>query len=128
MEAGQRVWRDRECGQEGLFGDMMAADEAHVVPLPNVPDWTEKDKLAGEKEMLGFWVTGHPLDRYADKVAELSTRHTGNLEGLPKGADVALCAVVTGFTRKRNKEGKPWAALTLEDRNGSVDAMVFAAS
>src|SRR5206468_712802 len=59
MEAGQRVWRDRECGQEGLFGEMLAAGEAHHAALPNVPDWTEKDKLAGEKEMLGFWVTGH---------------------------------------------------------------------
>jgi DNA polymerase-3 subunit alpha len=127
MEAGQRAWRDRESGQVGLFGDAMAG-EAHAVPLPNVPDWTDKEKLGGEKEMLGFWVTGHPLDRYADKVAELATHDSGNLEGLIKGAEVALCGVLTGITRKRNREGKPWAAMTLEDRNGSVEALVFAAS
>src|SRR5439155_15794522 len=128
MEAGQRVWRDRECGQEGLFGDMMAADEAHVVPLPNVPDWTEKDKLAGEKEMLGFWVTGHPLDRYAEKVTELATHDSGSLEGLAKNTEVKLCGVLTGVTRKRNKEGKPWVSMTLEDRSGSLEALVFASS
>ncbi|MGA2270852.1 MAG: DNA polymerase III subunit alpha [Bryobacteraceae bacterium] len=116
-EAGQRAWRDRESGQVGLFGEAVA-EEAHAVPLPNVPDWTDKEKLGGEKEMLGFWVTGHPLDRYADKVAELATHNSGNMEGLNKGAEVALCGVLTGITRKRNREGKPWAAMTLEDRNG----------
>jgi DNA polymerase-3 subunit alpha len=127
MEAGQRVWRDRESGQVGLFGEAMAG-EAHSIPLPNVPDFTDKEKLAGEKEMLGFWVTGHPLDRYADKVAELATHDSGNLEGLGKGAEVALCGVLTGITRKRNREGKPWAAMMIEDRNGSVEALVFAGS
>jgi DNA polymerase-3 subunit alpha len=127
MEAGQRVWRDRECGQAGLFGEMMA-EEPHSMPLPNVPDWTDKEKLAGEKELLGFWVTGHPLDRYADKVAELATHDSGTLEGLAKGVEVKLCGVLTGATRKRNKEGKPWATVTLEDRSGSLEALVFATS
>ena len=127
MEAGQRAWRDRESGQVGLFGEAMAG-EAHSAPLPKVPDFTDKEKLGGEKEMLGFWVTGHPLDRYADKVAELATHDSGNLEGLNKGAEVALCGVLTGITRKRNREGKPWAAMMIEDRNGSVEALVFAGS
>src|SRR5580693_5274995 len=55
MESGQRVWRDRESGQGGLFGEIFANTETHARPLPDVPDWTEKDKLAGEKELLGFW-------------------------------------------------------------------------
>ncbi|MGB9457803.1 MAG: DNA polymerase III subunit alpha [Bryobacteraceae bacterium] len=128
MEAGQRVHRDRESGQAGLFGEMMGGAEPHDQPLPNVPDWTEKDKLAGEKELLGFWVTGHPLDRYQEKIAELATHDTGNLEGLGKNAEVALCGVLRGIARKRNKEGKPWVALTIEDTQGSVDGMVFASS
>ena len=128
MEAGQRAWRDREDGQGGLFGEILAAEETPAIPLPNVPDWSDKEKLACEKEMLGFWVTGHPLDRYGDKIAELATHDSGSLEGLNKGAEVALCGVLTGITRKRNKEGKPWAAMTIEDRTGSVEAMVFAAS
>jgi DNA polymerase-3 subunit alpha len=128
MEAGQRAHRDRESGQTGLFGEMMGGPEPHDPPLPNVPDWIEKDKLAGEKELLGFWVTGHPLDRYQDKISELATYDTGSLEGLNKNAEVALCGVLRGITRKRNKEGKPWVALTIEDLHGSVDAMVFASS
>jgi DNA polymerase-3 subunit alpha len=125
MEGGARAQRDRESGQVGLFGEMMAAEEHHGA-LPNVPDWTDKEKLAGEKELLGFWVTGHPLDRYADKVAELTTRDSSSLDGLAKNADVALCGVLSGVTRKRNKEGKPWAVMTIEDRSGSIEALVFA--
>jgi DNA polymerase-3 subunit alpha len=125
MEGGARAQRDRESGQVGLFGEMLAAEEHHG-ELPNVPDWTDKEKLAGEKELLGFWVTGHPLDRYADKVAELTTRDSASLDGLVKNADVALCGVLTGVARKRNKEGKPWATMTIEDRSGSIEALVFA--
>jgi DNA polymerase-3 subunit alpha len=128
MEAGQRAHRDRESGQTGLFGELMGGAEPHDPPLPNVPDWTEKDTLAGEKELLGFWVTGHPLDRYQEKISELATRDTASLEGLGKNAEVALCGVLRGITRKRNKEGKPWVALTIEDQQGSVDGMVFASS
>jgi len=126
MEAGQRAWRDRESGQAGLFGEVL--EEQADIPLPNVPDWTDKEKLAGEKELLGFWVTGHPLDRYEDKISELATHDTSTLEGLSKGVEVKLCGVFTGISRKRNKEGKPWAAAVLEDRIGAVEALVFATS
>ncbi len=71
------------------------------------PDWTGQEKLTSEKEMLGFYVTGHPLDQYMDKVAELATHDTSNLEGLDKGTEVALCGILTGIVRKRNREGKP---------------------
>jgi DNA polymerase III subunit alpha len=127
MESAQRAWRDKESGQVGLFGEVMA-EEPHEMPLPNVPEWTGKEMLAGEKELLGFWVTGHPLDRYADKVAELATHDTSGLEGLAKGVEVTLCGVITGLARKRNKEGKPWAAMMIEDSKGSLEALCFATS
>src|SRR5208282_4169866 len=84
MEAGQRAHRDRESGQTVLFGDLMGGAEPHDPPLPTVAEWTDKEKLAGEKELLGFWVTGHPLDRYAEKVSELTTRDSSSLDGLAK--------------------------------------------
>jgi DNA polymerase-3 subunit alpha len=127
MEGGQRVLRDRQSGQAGLFGALVD-DEPQQAALPNVPEWGDKETLAGEKELLGFWVTGHPLDRHADKIAELATHDTGNLEGLGKGIEVVLCGVLMGIARKRNRESKPWAALTIEDRKGAVEAMVFATS
>ncbi len=124
MEIGTRAQKDRASGQSGLFADL-AAQEPAARPLPAVPDWTPKEKLTGEKEMLGFYITGHPLDQFMDKVGELATHFTSGLEGLQKNTEVALCGIFTGIQRKRNKEGKLWAALQIEDKEGSLEAMVF---
>ena len=125
MEDGARAWRDRANGQSGLFATLMAEMPAAEHPLPKVPDWTGQEKLSGEKEMLGFYITGHPLDQFMDKVRELATHRTSELEGLAKNTEVALCGILTGIQRKRNKEGKLWAALQVEDLESSIEAMVF---
>jgi len=125
MEAGQSAQRARECGQEGLFGDAFGGEQHTERALPKIAETSLREKLAGEKEMLGFYVTGHPLDQYDDKVHELATHTSGNLEGLEKGVEVALCGVITGVQKKRNREGKPWISMLLEDREGAVDALLF---
>src|SRR5258708_34861339 len=112
-------------GQVGVFGGDFSAEEHPEKPLPKVPDWLPKDKLTYEKEMLGFYVTGHPLDQYREKVKDLATHNSGNLEGLAKGVEVALCGVLTTIVRKRNRESKPWASMQLEDLTGSVEALLF---
>ena len=125
MEAGQKVWRDKEQGQGGLFGEAFAED--HPEPeLPKANDWSLRDSLQGEKELLGFYVTGHPLDAYRDKISELSTHDSSNLEGLNKGFELIMCGVVTGVVRKRNKKGDPWAVFQLEDHLGATEALLFA--
>ncbi len=126
METGQRAQRDRESGQAGLFGDLLdSGDASHAAPLPKLPDWSPREKLAGEKEVLGIYVTGHPLDAFEDKIRDLSTHSTEGLEDLPRGTEVSLCAVLTGIQRRRNKDGKLWAALQIEDRKGSLEGMAF---
>lgn len=125
LESGIRATRDREMGQHGLFG--FAAEEEHRhYPLAKLPDWTMEQKLAGEKEVLGIYVSGHPLDRFQDKITDLATHFTDKLEDLEKNTPVALCGIVTNIVRKTNREGKYWAALKLDDRRGTMDAMVFA--
>ena len=94
--------------------------------MPDVPEWPESQKLAAEKEVLGFYVTGHPLNAYRDKVAELSELDTSGLAALDNGTEVALCGVLGSIARKRNREGRPWASGVLEDLQGSVDLLVFA--
>ena len=128
VELGQKATRDRSTGQGGLFAAFAEEASPSDDALPEVPEWPEKDKLAGEKEMLGFYVTGHPLNAYHDKIAELATNDSAGLEGLDQGTQVALCGVLSSITRKRNREGRPWAAGTLEDLKGSIDLLVFANS
>jgi DNA polymerase III subunit alpha len=125
IETGNRAAKDRDSGQAGLFGGGPAEEEHPEPPLPKANDWTLKEKLQGEKELLGFYVTGHPLDNYEDKIAELATHDSTKLEGLEKGNDVALCGMITGVQKRRNREGKPWASLVIEDRAGNIEAMVF---
>ncbi len=75
--------------------------------------------------MLGFYVTGHPLDQYEEKVQELATHDSTKLEGLEKDTEVAMCGVLTAIQRRRNREGKPWASMLLEDRFGTTEIMLF---
>ena len=75
--------------------------------------------------MLGFYITGHPLDQYIDKVKELATHTSSSLEGLAKNTEVVLCGILTGIQRKRNKRGELWAALQVEDLEGAIEGMVF---
>jgi len=125
METGVRAQKDRASGQSGLFASLMVEQTPADHPLPKVPDWTSQDKLSSEKEILGFYVSGHPLDQFMDKVNELATYRSGNLEGLAKGTEVALCGILTGVQRRRNKEQKLWASMQIEDLEGSIEAMVF---
>lgn len=125
LSSGMQALRNRESGQAGLFG-MFADEEKSEHPLAPLPDWTSDQKLAGEREMLGIYVSGHPLDHFKDKISELATHYTDTLEGLEKGANVSLCGILTGISRKRNKKGELWAAMRIEDLHGSVEAMAFA--
>jgi DNA polymerase III subunit alpha len=125
FESGLRSTRDRAMGQHALFG-LFGDEHKTEYPMANLPDWSMEQKLAGEKEMLGIYVSGHPLDRFADKVADLATHSTDNLETLDRNTPVALCGIVTNIVRKTNREGKYWAALKIDDRRGTVDGMVFA--
>jgi DNA polymerase-3 subunit alpha len=125
IETGNRAAKDRDSGQGGLFGGGPSEEEHPEPALPKAKDWTDKDKLLNEKELLGFYVSGHPLDSYDEKICELATHDSSKLEGLEKGAEVALCGMITGVLKRRNREAKPWASLVIEDRSGNIEAMVF---
>jgi DNA polymerase III subunit alpha len=128
MESGQRARKDRDSGQAGLFGDLMGADESSAPrrSFPNVPEWDSRVSLRGEKETIGYYVTGHPLDEYRWKVKELSTHNSESLSGVARGMEVTICGVLTEIAKKRNKEQKPWAIAQLEDWAGSTEVLIFA--
>ncbi len=99
--------------------------DARTCSCRTCPTGPTRKSSTNEKELLGFYVTGHPLDAWIDKVCELGKHSSETLEGLEKGADIAICGIMTGIQRRRNKEGKPWAMFQLEDKLGAVECMVF---
>jgi DNA polymerase-3 subunit alpha len=127
LREAQLQQRERETGQASLFG---SEDESHVgpsePPLPNVPEWTEQDKLAREKELVGFFVSGHPLDAHRDLV-ELYARRT-NASNLAERRDrkVEIACVVTEVSRRiSRKDGSEWARIVFEDYHGTATALAF---
>ena len=124
MEAGQRAWRDRESGQAACSRDVRRGRAARDAAAQRARV-DRKESLAGEKEVLGFYVTGHPLERYADKIAELATHDTDRLEGLGTRRRGGAVRHPHRHPEARNKEGKTWASMQLEDlqrrhRRGAV--------
>src|SRR5437660_4010928 len=130
MERAQKAQRDVESGQHGLFGVFQQEEaEAHNDKLPNVPDWDEHTRLSAEKEILGFFITGHPLEKYKDKLADLQALNTAELAALKnstgKDETITTAGIITNLRVLKSKKGDFYAQASLEDMSGSIDMLVF---
>jgi DNA polymerase-3 subunit alpha len=93
--------------------------------LPNVQPWTESERLSREKEILGFYISGHPLERFRAE-AEIYATHTVADLGGWRPENIALSVVVTNIKKQLSKKsGKEFARLTIEDFSGSAEVLVF---
>jgi DNA polymerase-3 subunit alpha len=140
MERAQKAQKDAAQGQAGLFGlfdDVPAAGKV-ADDLPRIADWEEGERLANEKEVLGFFVSGHPMDKYADKLRNLSTviPIAEALERKPperrwgSQADPADELQVAGMihglrVQKTKRDQKLYAQATLEDASGKIELIAF---
>jgi DNA polymerase-3 subunit alpha len=116
--------QEREAGQESLFGEQ-EAERPRAVSLPDVPDWPEADRLTREKEVLGFFISGHPLEPFRPEVELFGTRTTATLHEWSEH-QVAVAVVVTAVKRQISKKsGKEYARIVLEDFHGTAEAIVF---
>ena len=120
--------QEREAGQASLFGEAEPAGGTAPragTTLPDVPAWTEAERLAREKEVLGFFISGHPLERFREEVELFGTRTSATL-GEWSEHPVSVGAVVTAVKRQISKKtGKEYARLVLEDFHGTAEAIVF---
>ncbi|MGV9710168.1 DNA polymerase III subunit alpha [Gordonia sp. NPDC003424] len=117
-------------GQFDLFGDAGGADDSMAeVFAVKVPDeeWDSKHKLALEREMLGLYVSDHPLAGVAHAIsAQTDTSITQLLEGtVPDGAQITIGGIISSVNRRVNKKGEPYAVVTLEDMVGGVEVYFF---
>jgi len=115
---------EEEAGQASLFG-MGEALERKDPGLPNVPPWPEQERLKREKEALGFFISGHPLDHFADVVRAFDGVNTGNLKD-HLGRPLDLACVVTKVQRQiSRRDNSEWAKITVEDFHGTATVLAF---
>lgn len=125
MDYGQRVQKERCDPQMGLF-DMNGTDPAiNLPPMPEIEEWDEKQKLAFEKESLGFYISGHPLERYEDLVEKFSNTNTALLKERKDGDSVRIGGIIAQTKTIKTKKGDLMAFVTLEDMNGTAEITVF---
>jgi DNA polymerase-3 subunit alpha len=125
MELGQKRQREDASGQHGLFMAGAEAEPAPAIDLPDIPEWSEAERLAGEKEVLGFYVTGHPLEKHAARIASVARQDSSSLDSLDNEAPVTLAGILTSLRVRPSKKGDLWASGILEDMRGSVELLVF---
>jgi DNA polymerase-3 subunit alpha len=94
-------------------------------PLPMVPEWSNSESLAREKELLGFYVSGHPLSKYEKEVKTFATVTLEALDTLPDGSPVKVCGIVTECKTIVDRKNNQMAFLTLEDFYGAAEVIVF---
>jgi DNA polymerase III subunit alpha len=123
LEQGAAAQRDRELGQGSLFGAATGTDDAPP-ELPDAPAWTDAERLAGEKEVLGFYVTGHPLEAAAAQLARWTDVSAGTAEA-KVGREVRAGGVITTHRETRTRRGQSMAFATLEDLEGSFELVIF---
>ncbi|MCD6389940.1 MAG: DNA polymerase III subunit alpha [Desulfobulbaceae bacterium] len=127
MDQAQAAQRDRESGQLSLFSLMSkdVKEKSVVIPLPDIPEWSDQEKLAAEKETVGFYITGHPLDDYRREIKDLSGTNISELSQGSDGQAIRLGGLISSYKDHKSKAGERMAFATLEDTFGQVEVLVF---
>jgi DNA polymerase-3 subunit alpha len=116
--------RDRTAGQVSLFDEAMHA--ATTSTGKRVKPWSDHEKLSYEKELLGFYVSGHPLDAYTDLLAARNYRPISSLGELTDRALFKIAGAIVQVDRKfTRKDGKPFAVIWLEDLSGTLEVVIW---
>jgi len=125
MERAQRRQREKATGQHGLFGGAEAAAEPSDGPLPDLEEWPEHEMLAAEFSTVGFYISGHPISKYAARLAELKAIDLSAVEGRRNGEEIAVAGIVIAMRSMRSRKGDRWGILTLQDTTGVLEVLAF---
>jgi DNA polymerase-3 subunit alpha len=124
-DRGASTQRDREIGQSSLFGAFDAgASSKPRDEYAQVEPWTEKEKLSFEKEAIGFYVSGHPLDQYQKELRRYA-RPVVSVQRARRDEKITLAGIVAALRERPTKTGKRMGWVTLEDLSGSVELVCF---
>jgi DNA polymerase-3 subunit alpha len=123
--ADQQAHSASNSAQLGLFGTSASKNGSSHPDLPQVEEWADIDKLRNERETLGFFITGHPLDKYVGRLQGVVSLTTDTLKNRAHQEKVRLAGVIHSLKLKNNKKGDRYATFTLEDKEGMVEVIVW---
>ncbi len=123
LDFGHRV------AEQAVTHDLFAGaggEVKRIAPeLPSLEEWSSSKKLAEEKAMLGFYISGHPLDKYRDDLKSFTTHTVGKLAEVPDGREVTIGGIITAVKEMIDKKGNMMAFVTIEDYSGSAELILF---
>jgi DNA polymerase-3 subunit alpha len=124
LDYAHKIQNSKMLSSDSLFGE---AEEVQLKEpeLPNVKPWTEKEFLAQERKVIGFYLTDHPLRRYELEFNSFASIHLGETEDIIEKSDVRVCGVVTELKTKFDKSGRTMAFFKLDDLTGSCECLMF---
>ena len=131
MLAGEGTVADKQSGQMSLF-DMLepetqTPEQKHeMIELPNIPEWSEKEKLAREKKVLGFYRSGHPLAEFRSTLQYHCTHNTSSAKQLPHRTQVVMGGIISQLEKRATKtKNELYARFELEDEEGTIPTIVW---
>ena len=129
ISRGQKVHQAKTSKQVGLFLVDPKSTSSHPgwqdSELPQAEDWTEEQQLAGEYAVLGFYISGHPLDKYAGRLKDLNATELSTLESRRNNEDIVVAGIIVQMRPMRSRRGARWGIFTLQDRTGVIEALAF---
>jgi DNA polymerase-3 subunit alpha len=125
MEWAQDVEREKANRQITMFGEFQNGRGKTEPRLPEIPAWPENQRLAAEKETLGFYLTGHPLSSHVHILQRVTSMDTLKVQEAADGKEILIGGVVNSLKETNTKKGDRMAFVTLEDLNGVVEVIVF---
>ncbi len=124
MKVAQSAQADRDRGQMSLFGDAEEAP-AMTITLPDAPEFDPLARLMQEKEQLGFYISGHPLEEYNDIIENYTTASTQTLAAHRMDSEVFVAGMITEVKNITTKKGDAMAVIAFEDLEGTIEVVVF---
>lgn len=127
MEKAKAVQRDKQSGQMSLFALAPETDTADksAITLPDIPEWEERERLTKEKETVGFYISGHPLDEDLSDIKTIADTDIAGLEEYGEDQPVRIGGLIRTCKQLKSKKGDLMAFLTVEDLLNSVEVIVF---
>jgi len=129
LETAAHYQKEKKSNQSSFFdllGENQGPEQSYqIIALPSIPPWTEKEKLQYEKQFIGFYVTGHPLNGHLVDLRSLSDADTRELKQKKDRDQVSLVGLITQVTPRLDRNGNTYAHVTLDDFQGSIRLILF---